>query len=193
MERAFKGEGGCYIQPLSMGIFRSDYMLHQQPISTSRDLELKQVEFNTMSCARGTHTNIINTVHRLAATSLYTSASALPPHPPLSAPHHHNLRPRLRPRNRPRPLRPPQNRPRHHHHNSHPRPTPQHQHLRRPPLEYALWAASPRIPCYRIDHPSDFLARTTLSATSELLFYRPRSPLRTYARATKPASTAMRA
>lgn len=72
-----KGE----VQPLRCGIFRSDYMLHYNQKSTEGqhgiytdpsdqvdrsvlDSELKQVEFNTYSCAGGTHANIVANMHR---------------------------------------------------------------------------------------------------------------------------------
>ncbi|KAK4990698.1 hypothetical protein LTR66_006739 [Elasticomyces elasticus] len=40
------------VQDLTLGIFRSDYMLDR---SWERGLEIRQVEFNTFSCAGGTH------------------------------------------------------------------------------------------------------------------------------------------
>ena len=49
-------------QSLSLGIYRSDYMLHA-PTSPS-DMSLKQVEFNTYSVAGGSHSNLISQMHR---------------------------------------------------------------------------------------------------------------------------------
>ncbi|KAF2501150.1 glutathione synthetase ATP-binding domain-like protein [Lophium mytilinum] len=43
------------------------------------------------------------------------------------------------------------------------------------PLEYALWAHDPPIPCYRADFPTEFLARTTRTEAGALLFYPPHS------------------
>ncbi|KZP20071.1 glutathione synthase [Athelia psychrophila] len=55
-------ENSAHIQPLSLGIFRSDYMLHSS--STSSPPSLKQVEFNTISCAGFAHASIVSALHR---------------------------------------------------------------------------------------------------------------------------------
>ncbi|OTA84284.1 hypothetical protein M434DRAFT_83409 [Hypoxylon sp. CO27-5] len=77
-------------QQLRCGIFRSDYMLHYdyesirgreptlQDEGSQRlmDLTLKQVEFNTYSCAGGTHANIVANMHRyLAAKGIHGVAN----------------------------------------------------------------------------------------------------------------------
>jgi glutathione synthase len=54
-----KKEG--YVQDASLGIFRSDYMLSA---SVGQEVQLKQVEFNTISCAGGIHSNLISDMHR---------------------------------------------------------------------------------------------------------------------------------
>ncbi len=65
---AIKKEG--YVQELSLGIFRSDYMLHEhrrRDISGGEiptPLVIKQVEFNTYSVAGGAHGNRISKMHR---------------------------------------------------------------------------------------------------------------------------------
>lgn len=66
---AIQKEG--YVQDLSLGIFRSDYMLHEaQTIAgTGKDpeaitLDIKQVEFNTYSVAGGAHGNRISDMHK---------------------------------------------------------------------------------------------------------------------------------
>ena len=71
------------VQPLRCGVWRSDYMLqaHQEALDFSRrggksrgDLDvfqhtqLKQVEFNTFSCAGGSHATIVSTAHRYLAS-----------------------------------------------------------------------------------------------------------------------------
>ncbi|MDI1484891.1 MAG: hypothetical protein OHK93_000025 [Ramalina farinacea] len=57
-------------QPVSLGIYRSDYMLHA-PTPTD-DMSLKQVEFNTYSVAGGSHSNLISQMHsHLAGTGAY--------------------------------------------------------------------------------------------------------------------------
>ena len=66
---AIEEEG--YVQDLSLGVFRSDYMLHEAGISTSDgdDVvavppEIKQVEFNTYSVAGGAHGNRVSEMHK---------------------------------------------------------------------------------------------------------------------------------
>ena len=49
-------------QPVFLGIYRSDYMLHAP--TPSKDMSLKQVEFNTYSVAGGSHSNLISQMHR---------------------------------------------------------------------------------------------------------------------------------
>ncbi|KAI1134777.1 glutathione synthase [Hypoxylon sp. FL0543] len=80
------------VQELRCGIFRSDYMLHdsQESIrnreSTPDDegkqglanSALKQVEFNTYSCAGGTHANIVANMHRYLAGKGIHGAGHLP-------------------------------------------------------------------------------------------------------------------
>ncbi|KAF2814728.1 glutathione synthase [Mytilinidion resinicola] len=176
-----KAKEAGYIQPLTMGIFRSDYMLHQQPVSAidpSPGLAIKQVEFNTMSCAGGTHASIVNTMHHhLTATGLYTT----PPTPPnpihpsalpttstisnlvfaLATAHAAYGPPKTALATATAILMPVQ---------------PFNINIcDERPLEYGLWARAPPIPCHRVDFPTDFLARTTRAETGELLFYPPHS------------------
>lgn len=66
-----KQEG--YIQDISLGIFRSDYMLQVSSQGPS-GAQLKQVEFNTVACAGGTHSNIVSSLHHhLRRTGAYQS------------------------------------------------------------------------------------------------------------------------
>lgn len=54
-----------YMQPLSLGVFRSDYMLHVQDMeSREQSLTIRQVEFNTFSVAGGAHGNKISDMHK---------------------------------------------------------------------------------------------------------------------------------
>ncbi|KAI9653819.1 MAG: hypothetical protein M1831_005686 [Alyxoria varia] len=55
-----------YAQDLSLGLFRSDYMLQEGQSSGANDakVSLKQVEFNTFSVAGGVHANKIAQCHR---------------------------------------------------------------------------------------------------------------------------------
>ena len=59
-----------YVQDLSLGVFRSDYMLHENlkkdddGAEIPRPLAIKQVEFNTYSVAGGAHGNRISDMHK---------------------------------------------------------------------------------------------------------------------------------
>ena len=57
---AVKEEG--HVQATSLGIFRSDYMLH---LDSDQGTVPKQVEFNTYSVAGGAHGNRVSDMHRL--------------------------------------------------------------------------------------------------------------------------------
>ena len=66
-----------YAQSLTLGIFRSDYMLHSTDRTQSTS-ELKQVEFNGIACAGMVHSNLASRMHQhLCRTGIYTE------HPPL--------------------------------------------------------------------------------------------------------------
>ena len=69
-----------YNQTMSLGIFRSDYMLDatrgtEDPFFDSAS-ELKQVELNTFSCAGGVHGSIATGMHRYLAASGHYSSEA---------------------------------------------------------------------------------------------------------------------
>ena len=49
------------VQPIALGIFRSDYMLHGDSVA---EADIKQVEMNTHSVAGGTHANTVANMHR---------------------------------------------------------------------------------------------------------------------------------
>lgn len=66
---AIREEG--YLQDLSLGVFRSDYMLHEARAGIQAEqyvgpvpLEIKQVEFNTYSVAGGAHGNRVSDMHK---------------------------------------------------------------------------------------------------------------------------------
>ncbi|KAL8827331.1 MAG: hypothetical protein Q9170_007058 [Blastenia crenularia] len=61
---------------LSLGIFRSDYMLHQESEDHSPTLTIKQVEFNTIASSFGGLSTKISQLHS------YLQSLALPPTPP---------------------------------------------------------------------------------------------------------------
>ncbi|KAG8738201.1 hypothetical protein FRC10_007137 [Ceratobasidium sp. 414] len=61
-------------QPLHLGLFRSDYMLHQGPDDR---LDIKQVEFNTISSSFGPLSSQVSALHKyLLATTNYFGASS---------------------------------------------------------------------------------------------------------------------
>lgn len=72
------------VQPLSLGLFRSDYLLHDQQSEgkgekemgrRDGELELKQVEFNTISASFGALCTRVNGLHRhISSTTGYLSA-----------------------------------------------------------------------------------------------------------------------
>ncbi|KAL1957241.1 hypothetical protein VTO42DRAFT_6147 [Malbranchea cinnamomea] len=74
-----KKEG--YVQPLSLGLFRSDYMIHNP--SESEPVSLKQVEFNTISSSFGGLSSLVCRLH----TELLDS----PPGHPITYPPHRIL------------------------------------------------------------------------------------------------------
>ena len=51
------------MQPLHLGIFRSDYLLHS-PEGSEEAVSLKQVEFNTISSSFGTLSDRVAALHR---------------------------------------------------------------------------------------------------------------------------------
>ncbi|GAA5986277.1 hypothetical protein JCM11641_004876 [Rhodosporidiobolus odoratus] len=60
-------------QPLSLGLFRSDYLLHSPPSSPS-SLSIKQVEFNTISSSFGCLSTRVSALHRyLLQSGAYAS------------------------------------------------------------------------------------------------------------------------
>ncbi|PLB43171.1 glutathione synthase [Aspergillus steynii IBT 23096] len=73
---AVKKEG--YVQTLSLGLFRSDYMAHTP--SSSDKPSLKQVEFNTISASFGGLSSLV--------TSLHTELLDSPPGYPIAYPAH---------------------------------------------------------------------------------------------------------
>ncbi|EMT64005.1 Glutathione synthetase [Fusarium odoratissimum] len=64
-----KAEG--YTQPLSLGLFRSDYMVHQDTETTKSSLQVKQVEFNTIASSFGGLSTHTSALHKYLATTEY--------------------------------------------------------------------------------------------------------------------------
>lgn len=72
---AVKKEG--YVQDLSLGLFRSDYMVHTDPSKNSSTPGLKQVEFNTIASSFGGLSSQVSTLHKyLHAIDAYPSSTA---------------------------------------------------------------------------------------------------------------------
>ncbi|KAJ6155597.1 hypothetical protein N7470_006163 [Penicillium chermesinum] len=73
---AVKEEG--YVQDLSLGLFRSDYMAHE---TANNAPELKQVEFNTISSSFGGLSALVRSLHYDLLTSPPGFSLSYPPHP----------------------------------------------------------------------------------------------------------------
>lgn len=72
---AVKKEG--YVQDLSLGLFRSDYMVHQDPSQANPTPCLKQVEFNTIASSFGGLSSQVSALHKfLSNIDAYPSSSA---------------------------------------------------------------------------------------------------------------------
>ena len=61
-----KQEG--YVQNITLGIFRSDYMVHvtpnPDPLALHPHMDLRQIELNTFSVAGGAHSNKAAQMHQ---------------------------------------------------------------------------------------------------------------------------------
>ncbi|KAL8671345.1 MAG: hypothetical protein Q9168_004155 [Polycauliona sp. 1 TL-2023] len=66
-----------YVQDLSLGLFRSDYMIHTDPTNTETKPAIKQVEFNTIASSFGGLSTKVSQLH-----SYLNSISAYPPTSP---------------------------------------------------------------------------------------------------------------
>ncbi|ORY76899.1 hypothetical protein BCR35DRAFT_305656 [Leucosporidium creatinivorum] len=77
-------------QPLHLGLFRSDYLVHALPGAATADHTIKQVEFNTISSSFGSLSSKVTDLHRyLLKTNSYPTdvpelkLENLPPNPAL--------------------------------------------------------------------------------------------------------------
>ena len=52
------------LENLSLGLFRSDYMVHRDPTSPDAKPEIKQVEFNTIASSFGGLASKVSSLHR---------------------------------------------------------------------------------------------------------------------------------
>ena len=169
-----------YVQELSLGVWRNDYML--DTTGPENEPGIKQVEFNTIAVAGGTHGNRISDMHHyLQATGAYHSsdqdqehtieitAPSMPPNNTiqtitsgLKAAHQAYGPPKsngvkqtcilfiVQPRN--------------------------FNIADERPLEYALWSSAPPIPAYRLLFGADILEHTTVTPFRELLYHPPSRP-----------------
>ncbi|KAL7960799.1 hypothetical protein V8C34DRAFT_275760 [Trichoderma compactum] len=64
-----KAEG--YTQPLSLGLFRSDYMVHQDSSTSPPSVQAKQVEFNTIAASFGGLSAYTSKLHKFLADTEY--------------------------------------------------------------------------------------------------------------------------
>jgi glutathione synthase len=72
---AVKKEG--YAQDISLGLFRSDYMVHEDPSQTNPAPGLKQVEFNTIASSFGGLSSQVSALHKyLLDLNAYPSSTS---------------------------------------------------------------------------------------------------------------------
>jgi glutathione synthase len=188
VHQAVKAAGAYERQPLSLGVFRSDYMVHLSDLKSranimsklnskaERRLELKQVELNTYTVAGGTHGNIVAEMHKhLLRSGVYGkeyreqfALSTIHSYPPENDTVK-NIVAGLATANR-----------------AYERPTSRSAThtgvlmIVQPnnfnvcderPIEYGLWDQD--VPCYRLIWGSEVLQYTTLGPNKELLFTHP--------------------
>lgn len=72
---AVKKEG--YVQDLTLGLFRSDYMVHEDPSQSNPVPSLKQVEFNTIASSFGGLSTQVSALHKhMLTVDAYPSATS---------------------------------------------------------------------------------------------------------------------
>ncbi|KAJ5087143.1 hypothetical protein N7456_010759 [Penicillium angulare] len=168
-----------FVQDISAGLFRSDYMLHASTKNSARyvgsipDTTLKQVEFNSFSCAGATHANKVADMHRyLTHIGAYNGhetkfdISAIPANKNieslatlLASAHNAYGKPKCKLAEETAVLFIVQ---------------PNNFNIAdERPIEYALWNRETPVPAYRLDFGPDVLEYTKLSETRELLFQPP--------------------
>ncbi|KAH8880396.1 glutathione synthetase-like protein [Thozetella sp. PMI_491] len=64
-----KKEG--YVQPLSLGLFRSDYMVHKETSAAGETMTVKQVEFNTIAASFGGLSAHTSGLHKFLGATEY--------------------------------------------------------------------------------------------------------------------------
>ena len=61
------------MKELSLGIFRSDYMIHKDPSKLDANPEIKQVEFNTIASSFGGLSTKVSALHKYVLAHLLPS------------------------------------------------------------------------------------------------------------------------
>ncbi|PHH83242.1 hypothetical protein CDD82_2853 [Ophiocordyceps australis] len=84
-----KHEG--YTQPLSLGLFRSDYMVHRDGSTEPPSLQVKQVEFNTIASSFGGLSHHTSRLHKFLATTEYPLLQRPIPQDSLSLPENNSI------------------------------------------------------------------------------------------------------
>jgi glutathione synthase len=171
-----------YVQTASVGIFRSDYMIHldvelSQGKIAQASPELKQVEFNSYTVAGGTHGNIIALLHRHLHTigaygAFYDSIEGT--NSISSFPHNRTIAGIVDALTAA-----------HKEYGGPINPSATHTGILmivspynfnicdERPIEFSLWEQLPLIPCYRLDFGEDILQYTSLGPNRELLYSHP--------------------
>ena len=63
----------CDSKGLSLGLFRSDYMIHADPSESSPTPEIKQVEFNTISSSFGGLSSAVTKLHQYLSSYIFSN------------------------------------------------------------------------------------------------------------------------
>ncbi|MCJ1340787.1 hypothetical protein MMC09_006083 [Bachmanniomyces sp. S44760] len=75
---AVKREG--YVQNISLGLFRSDYLVHVNPLNPSSSPQIKQVEFNTIASSFGGLSSQVSLLHKyLLSSGAYPESISIDP------------------------------------------------------------------------------------------------------------------
>lgn len=69
------------LQPLSLGLFRSDYMVHQDSSTSPPSVQAKQVEFNTIAASFGGLSAYTSKLHKSVRTSSFDRIIEAKPSP----------------------------------------------------------------------------------------------------------------
>ncbi|KAI5465618.1 hypothetical protein BGZ63DRAFT_347372 [Mariannaea sp. PMI_226] len=173
-----KSEG--YTQSTSLGLFRSDYMVHQDTSTSTPSLQVKQVEFNTIASSFGGLSTYTSLLHKYLAKTEYPLLDKAVTQGSLDLPDNstaQGLAGGIEAA-----------------YNTYPESELGHQKaviflvqggernvFDQRHLEYQLARASPNIPVFRLAY-ADVLKHTTIANTSkrQLLYHLPRNPSKVF-------------